>query len=641
MKHIFRIFVASVLVLAGLPAPVHALSDATDTVRIYQTVKDGAMDQRLEDLAFTDYDPAASGQYTVQVFSGDTRQEILGIGGAMTESSAYNLSLLTEQQRQEIYDAYFSEEGAHYSLVRITMGSADFSTRSYSYDDTEEPDPGLQHFSIAEDYKYVIPALHRIQEYRDDLKVFAAPWAPPAWMKKSGDRRGKTGTAALAFVDNSLKEEYYQSYALYFVKYLRAYESAGIPIYSISVQNEAQNNPKWEACTWSIEDTIDFVGNYLGPALERNSLDPELLIWDWDKGNDSMHGDGFINFNKGVLADANARKYIDGIAFHWYAGDLWHEIAGKPMWSEDFYSLDELKEAYPDIELYATEGCQEKGPWMNSFEPAERYIYDILNDFEHGTSSWIDWNLVLDHTGGPTQGVTNQCHAPIMLDENLNIVYNPSYYILKRLSQEIQPGTYSVRSEANFDGIERTAVRKANGETAVFLGNLKDYAQTVHVVDGGKMVTVELPAHSMTTLVYTSQANDRILEIASAEASSTQRSLIHDFSAENAIDDSLETRWSSEWSDQESITFQLAGTQTVTGVYLQFENGQDSAFEIQASSDGIHYETVYEVPQNTYREQEKVFFRFPAVQARYIRFQGCDRADRYGYSLWDAKIIGQ
>ena len=193
-------------------------------------------------------------------------------------------------------------------------------------------------------------------------------------MKKSGVRRGQTGTAALNFINNSLNPIYYNSYADYFVKYIKAYENEGIPVYSLSMQNESQNNPKWEACTWKPEEAAKFVGGYLGPALEANNINTKLLIWDWDKGNDLMHGDGFIKYNTTVLSDKNARKYIDGIAFHWYAGDVWHEIAGKPMWSKDFYSLDEIKERFPDINLYATEACQEKGPWLGSFEPADRSI---------------------------------------------------------------------------------------------------------------------------------------------------------------------------------------------------------------------------------------------------------------------------
>lgn len=616
------------------------LSSGAGTVKVYQTVKGGVMDARLDDLTFVPYDNTQDTKKTLRVFVGDTKQEILGLGGAMTEAAAYNLSLLTEEQRQAVYDAYFSADGANYALVRSTIGSADFSVKSYSYNDTEAPDPQLENFSIAKDYDYVIPALKRIQTYRNDIKFFAAPWAPPAWMKKSNVRRGQTGTAALSLIDNSLNPDYFDAYARYFVKYLQAYKQEGIDIFSLSIQNEAQNNPKWEACTWSIPATVEFIANHLGPALEQNGLDPELLIWDWDKGNDSMHGDGFIKYNLGVLSDARAKKYIDGIAFHWYAGDIWHEIAGKPMWSKDFYSLDTVKQQHPDIKLYATEACQEKGPWLYSFDPADRYIYDILNDFEHGVSSWIDWNLLLDVDGGPTQGVVNKCHAPIMMDADKNLIFNPAYYILKRLSSEIQPGSFALRSEMNFDGVEKTAIKKANGEVAVFLGNIKNYEQTVNVVLGDSMVQVKLPAHSMTTLVCAAPAALSLFKPDSAYSDSYERNPFKNYRAPQAIDADLNSRWASAWRDNESITFVMNSECLLSGINLLFECGQDAEFEIQVSADGVNFETVAHVAKNTYRQQRNVNLTFPQVRAKYVKMQGIARNNRYGYSLYDVNLIG-
>lgn len=466
-------------------------------------------------------------------------------------------------------------------------------------------------------------------------------------MKNSGVRRGQTGTAGLNFVDNSVKPEYYKSYANYLVKYIQEYEKVGIDVYSLSMQNEAQNNPKWEAATWSTDAVIDFVGNYLGPALEENQLDPQLLIWDWDKGNDPMHHDGFVDFNTKVLSDANARKYIDGIAFHWYAGDLWHEMQGVPMWSEDFYSLDEVKAKFPDIHLYATEGCQEKGPWFGSYDPADRYIYDILNDFEHGTEAWIDWNLVLDRDGGPTQGVVNQCHAPIMLDENNNVCYQPSYYILKQISRTVQPGTVSIKSATDMD-IVKTAVLDEEGMISVMLGNVTDEEKTVTVVDADRSVDVTLKPHSLTTVKYDSnyQPDDSIdsslpdvlVKPIAAEASSYEKNPIYNYQAESAIDDSMRTRWASDWTNQEYITFELSSRATVSGIQLKFENGYDALYDIQVSDDGKNFKTVKTVMIEEMNAPE-VTVKFDPVKARYVRFQGIQRNNRYGYSIYDANIL--
>ncbi len=616
--------------------------------QIHVVSKDGGYEQQLQYLPFVKADVTASTDF-VKVYPDQTRQTMLGVGGAITESAAFNIQKLSPQEQAEVYEAYFGESGAQYSVLRSTIGSADFSTRSYSYDDTEQPDPQLEHFSIEKDFDYIIPAIHQIQQYRPDIKFFAAPWAPPAWMKHSGVRRGQTGTAGLNFVDNSVKPEYYESYAQYFVKYIQAYQDQGIDVYCLSMQNEAQNNPKWEAATWSTDAVIEFVGSHLGPALEANGLDTQLVIWDWDKGNDPMHHDGFVKFNTTVLSDENARRYIDGIAFHWYAGDVWHEIQGVPMWSEDFDSLDRVKEQFPDIHLYASEACQEKGPWFGSFDPADRYIYDILNDFEHGTETWIDWNLVLDKDGGPTQGVVNKCHAPIMLDENNQICYQPSYYILKQISRTVQPGTVSIRTETDAD-IAKTAVIDENGMISVMLGNVSDGEKTVRVVDKDRSVQVTLQPHSLTTVSFTNDynpgngidpdLNEVAVKPARAEASSFEKNPVYDYQAASAIDGDLKTRWASDWTDTESITFELVSRANISGIQLKFENGHDAAYDILVSDDGVNFETVVQV-QRGEMTQPDVTIRFDPVKARFIKLQGVERNDKYGYSIYDANVLVQ
>lgn len=640
------IMLAMSVTSAGIPK-VHA-QEYLGEARIHVVSKDGGYEQDLQYLPFVKADATASSGF-VKVYPEETRQTMLGVGGAITESAAFNIQKLSPAEQNEVYEAYFGENGAKYSVLRSTIGSADFSTRSYSYDDTEEPDPELKNFSIEKDFDYIIPAIREIQSRRPDIRFFAAPWAPPAWMKNSGVRRGQTGTAGLNFVDNSVKPEYYESYAQYFVKYIQAYQDQGIDVYCLSMQNEAQNNPKWEAATWSTDAVIDFVGNHLGPALEANHLDTQLVIWDWDKGNDPMHHDGFVRFNSKVLSNEKARKYIDGIAFHWYAGDVWHEIQGVPMWSEDFNSLDQVKAKFPDIHLYATEACQEKGPWFGSFDPADRYIYDILNDFEHGTETWIDWNLVLDKDGGPTQGVVNKCHAPIMLDENNKICYQPSFYILKQISRTVQPGTVSIRTETDAD-IAKTAVIDQKGNVSLMLGNVTDSEKTVHVVDQDRSIQVTLQPHSLTTVSYANDyhpgnginpdLNEVLAKPARAEASTFEKNPIFNYQASSAIDDDLKTRWASDWTDTESITFELVSRANVSGIQLKFENGYDAAFDILVSDDGVNFETVKQVKRGEMTCPD-VTVKFQPVKARFVKVQGVERNDKYGYSIYDANIFVQ
>ena len=640
------LLVSTMLISMLQPTTETKASELNDEVEVYVTAKGKYSDEKLDSLHFEKLNSAKGSSY-VKVYPDRTRQEFIGVGGAITESAAYNINKLNPENRQKVYDAYFGKDGAEYSIIRSSIGSADFSTRSYSYNDTDYPDTELKNFSIAEDRKYIIPAIKTIQMYRPDIKFFAAPWAPPAWMKKSNERRGKTGTAAWGLVDNSLNPMYYESYANYFVKYIKAYEKEGIPVYSLSMQNESQNNPKWEACTWKPAEAAKFVGEYLGPALEANNINTKLLIWDWDKGNDPMHGDGFINYNTAVLSDKKARKYIDGIAFHWYAGDVWHEIAGVPMWSKDFYSLDEIRERFPNINLYATEACQEKGPWFGSFDPADRYIYDILNDFEHGVKSWVDWNLVLDRDGGPTQGVVNKCHAPIMLDEVNNVFFQPSYFILKRISKEVQPGDMSIETKSDMD-IVKTAIKDSDGTISVLLGNVTDNEKTVNVIDGGKTVEVTLLPHSLTTLRYKDDGVDYLpggdeeknisVKPIAATATSYEKHPFYNYKAVSAIDDSLRTRWASDWKDNESITFELLKPSVITGIELKFENGEGSAYDIQTSKDGVNFTTVRRISYGEIKDKN-VIISLSDSEGSFVRLQGIKRYNRYGYSIYDVNIL--
>jgi glucosylceramidase len=616
----------------------------SNSVLITMTSKDGNKAAVMPGAVMTDIRINPGDNY-IHVFSGEQRQMMLGIGGAITEAAAYNISTMPAAIQEQIFAAYFSQSGSEYAVVRVPVGSCDFALSDYSYDDGAA-DPSLDNFSIDPDRRYLIPAIQRALGYNPGLKIFAAPWAPPAWMKKSGVRSGNGPALPVIgdyiFDNAQLKPEYYQAYADYLVKYLRGYQKLGITVWSLSVQNEAQNAPPWEGMTYTPAAMADFIGNYLGPALVENNLDTKLLIWDWDKGNDPMHRDGFINFNTEVLSDANATQYIYGTAFHWYAGDIWHEIAGDPMWSTDFASLDTLRQSFPQIHLLATEGCQEKGPWLNDWTPAARYIYDMINDFEAYTETWIDWNIVLRNDGGPTHDVTNQCHAPVMVDPATNaVIYNPSYYVLKQFSRNIRPGFYNIKTTANLpepsdttSGIFKTAfLNPADQSVVLFVGNTSAEQRTVKIVDGTKGFTTVLQANSLTTFKYDVSAFECTGQPGTftAQSSSDQSS---SQTAAMAIDQDSETRWASSWNDSEWLKLDM-GTQTrISGVAIDWECGYDSAYEVQTSVDGLTWTTVRAIPLNT-NTSRKAELNFSPVTARYLKIQGIQRNNSYGYSIYE------
>lgn len=546
-----------------------------DKVLVYRTSQSGDKDKYLQEIIPTSKDMALSEK--IEIFPAKERQTMLGIGGSFTDSAVSNINKLNEENQQVLYDAYFGQYGSRYTVTRVTIGSADFSTKFYDYshspnlqdddkgtasrenkipdpgallkDDKGNPAPDLKWFSIeGTDTQNIIPAIKRANSYlkkypdfkqnypnkRKELSVFAAPWSAPAWMKGGGVRPGGTALAGawtalnvLAFgtiyKNHSVQKKYYPAYADYFVKYLQAMRQNGIDIYSISLNNEAQNHPAWENTLWHSSDAADFIANHLGPQMVKAKFKPEngkggvkLLVWDWDRP-DFGHADGFNKWNHDLLTNTKnkASKYVDGIAFHWYGG---LGNAGT-SWGRDYHLLDKFSKAPYNMEMYATEASQEGGAFLGEWFPARRYIYDMINTFENHTRTWIDWNLLLDKKGGPTHEVSNNLHAPIHIDfkdpkdkNDDEFIINPAYYVLKRMSLEVRPGSVNIETKSNLNkkDIFKTAFKQKDGSISLLVGNIpndgkdnsKGKTYKFSVVYGDKSFDVEVPPNSFSVYKF-------------------------------------------------------------------------------------------------------------------------------------------
>ena len=542
----------------------------------YRTERDKLYDRYLEPL---DVSTAPSVNDAIEIDPDREYQTMLGVGGSFTDTTVYNLERMSEKNQRIFWNQYFGDKGSQYTMTRITIGSADFSTKFYDYchdpsleDDkngkasrnNKKPDPGifinpedpaegykgidtvdLKWFKLHErDTEHIIPAIKKantfVAKYADkdsdfpnekkQLTILAAPWSPPAWFKHGGQRPGGTALGGLwqallgELEKHSVKEEYYPAYAKYFSKYLHAMKDSGIDIYSISLNNEAQNHPAWEMCLWSQDAAKKFIGKNLGPMLVNDGFKPtagkggvRLAVWDWDRP-DFGHADGFKKWTNGVLGDAEAKKYIDGIAFHWYGG-LGNAGAS---WGREFNLLSDAKKNHK-VQLWASEACQENGPVLREWFPASRYIYDMINCFENGAECWIDWNLLLDENGGPTHEVSNKCHAPVHVDTKGNddpaddvLIFNPCYYILKRMSREVRPGSKRIETESSlytgFNGdIYHTAFKQSDGSISLLVGNIpngdytdagKTYTITVKIKGKEQSFTDTIPPHSFTVYKF-------------------------------------------------------------------------------------------------------------------------------------------
>lgn len=380
---------------------------------------------------------------SVFIDSGKQFQTIEGIGGAFTEAMAVTLQKLSHPKREQVLQAYFSQENGHgYSLCRTHLQSCDFALGNYAYAEVAG-DMELKHFSIDRDRKSLLPLIRDAQKIAGQpFRLFASPWSPPAWMKTTGmmNQGGK------------LKPECRQAWADCFVRYIQEYEKEGVPIWGLTVQNEPASSQKWDSCLYTAEEERDFVRDYLGPTLHKAGLrHVKIIIWDHNR-------DQLVRRASVAYADTKASSYIWGSGFHWYCGD-------------HFENVQLHHDAWPEKHLLFTEGCQEHGPHLGSWDVGERYARSMINDFNRWTVGWVDWNMVLDHTGGPNH-VNNLCSAPILANtETDELHFQSSYYYIGHFARFVRPGARRILCSTTQDDIEATAFLNPDQSLAIVVMN--------------------------------------------------------------------------------------------------------------------------------------------------------------------------
>ena len=468
---------ALVLLLAFL----RTLSVAQDKdLQVYTTAKD--TDLRLSLTDEQEFLPATQPLETeVAVFvnSRKTYQTMVGIGGAFTDASAEVFADLNKQQQEQFLEAYFDpEKGIGYTFGRTHIHSCDFSSGSYTY--VSDEDKGLGTFSIQHDQQFRIPLIKRaIESAGGELTLFVSPWSPPAFMKSNGEMlRG-----------GSLLPEFYDTWALYFTKFINAYEAAGIPIWGLTVQNEPMATQIWESCIYTAEQERDFVKNHLGPTLKKVGMgEKKLIVWD--------HNRDLINHRVNtIFSDPEAAAYVWGVGFHWY--ETW--TGGEPMYD----NLDLIQEAFPNMSLVFTEGTpatySESG--LESWENAERYGSSMIHDFNEGTVAWTDWNILLDDRGGPNH-VGNFCMAPVHALAPDSLVFTPSYYYIGHFSKFVKPQSVRVSTASSRSVLLASSFLQEDGTMATIVMNQTGEPIKYKLYVNELMVWLDIPAHGIQTLTY-------------------------------------------------------------------------------------------------------------------------------------------
>ncbi len=407
---------------------------------------------------------------TVMLDGTRTFQTVEGFGGAFTDAASSVFASLPEESQQEFLRACFDPvHGSGYTLCRTTINSCDYSDSMYTYDDIEG-DANLAHFTIAHELRYRIPLIKKAEEIAGGhLRLFASPWSPPAWMKTNGDM----------LHGGKLKPQYFQTWADYFVKYIKAYAGEGIPIWGVTVQNEPMAVQVWESCIYTADEEKNFVRDFMGPTFRRDSLgDVKIMIWDHNRG---------IMYQRAQAAyeDPEASKYIWGTAFHWYVG-------------EHFDNVRMVHDAYPDKKLLFTEGST-GGSW----ESAYRLARNVINDLNNWSNGWVFWNLLLNHSGGPRHAGGLEGSNIISVDSaGSKVVFNPPFYVFEQFSKFIRPGARRIACTSNDDDILATAFLNPDGKVAAVIFNTKSCDKIFQLWIDGKVLKKTLPADGVVSIVF-------------------------------------------------------------------------------------------------------------------------------------------
>ena len=447
------------------------------TVQVVETTGDRAM--LLQSQPSATFGSGTASGTVITVNDGTKYQQMDGFGASLTDSAAWVVSnKLTTVQQNALWQSLFSPSaGIGISFLRQPMGASDFSASgNYSYDDVAagQTDVNLGSFSIAHDTTYTIPLLQQALTVNPAIKVVAVPWSPPAWMKATGTMNG-----------GNMNTAYFPSLAQYFVKFVQAYQTQGIPIYAVLPQNEPLNsNSGYPTEYLAATDEATYIGGNLGPALSAAGLsNVKILGYDhnWDQPS----------YPEALLANSTAAGFLAGSAFHCYAGDVSNQSA--------------VESAYPSKGIWFTE-CS--GTVGSSF--AGDLAWNTENLLIGATRNWARgvslWNLALDQNSGPQNGGCKNCRGVVTIDSSVSpatITNNVEYYVLGHLAKFVVPGAYRIDSNSFGHGsIEDVAFQNPDGSIVLLVLNSSGSTGSFTVSWKNQIFTYSLPAGAVATFQW-------------------------------------------------------------------------------------------------------------------------------------------
>lgn len=452
------------------PNPNPNPNPTTNDVDFWLTKANGSIKLEKQNtvLGFT---TAANTYQNIEVADTQTFQTVDGFGFTLTGGSAHVINQLSSTKKQELLEELFGSSANAVSInyLRISIGASDLNSTVFSYNDMPagQTDLTLANFSLAPDAE-LIQLLKDILVINPNIKIMATPWSPPVWMKDNGSTIG-----------GSLQPQYYNVYAQYFVKYIQKMQQEGIHIDAITPQNEPLHPGNNPSLLMTALQQAEFIKTNLGPAFQLAGITTKIVAYD--------HNCDKPEYPITVLSDAGANPFIDGSAFHLYAGDI--------------SALSTVRGSFPTKNLYFTEQYTAS---TGSFDGDLKWHIKnvVIGSMRNWSKTALEWNLANDASFGPhTPGGCTTCKGAITVNGGFSYEKNVGFYIIAHASKFVPTG--SVRISSTQTGtLSTVAFKTPAGKKILIALNENASPQIFNIKYNGEWVAVSLDGGSVGTFVW-------------------------------------------------------------------------------------------------------------------------------------------
>lgn len=414
---------------------------------------------------------AANNYQNIEIDDTQKFQTVDGFGYTLTGGSVEVLNRLAPAKRQALLQELFGhkDNAISVSYLRLSVGASDLNSEVFSYDDVPagQTDVTLSKFSLEKD-RALINMLKEILAINPNIKFIAAPWSAPVWMKDNGKSVG-----------GSLKPEYYGVYAQYFVKYVQGMKKEGITIDALTPQNEPLHPGNNPSLYMTSDQQKEFIKNHLGPAFKAASVTTKIVVYD--------HNCNKPEYAINILNDPEAKKYVDGSAFHLYEGDI--------------SALSTVHNAHPDRNLYFTEQWTgAKGDFLGDFNWAVKNV--VIGSMRNWSKIALEWNVANDANYEPhTPGGCTECKGAITVMNSENFTRNVAYYIIAHASKFVPQGSQRIASTQTAE-LSSAAFLTPAGKIVVIVQNGGAASATFNIKYKGNNATQSLPSNSVATYIF-------------------------------------------------------------------------------------------------------------------------------------------